>query len=261
MAVVLGTYALLIECWRRVLGELGGTLSFPRAAVIWLGSNLARYLPLSGWQFALMTVMARRRNVPVAVSAGASVLLAVVNVITGLVVFGLASAAAPSVAASTLWMIGLAVLLVMLAPLVVPHLGRILHAVSGREITLPTFTLRAVAIAAGGTSAAWLAYGGAFWLLARGMLPGAPSPALAPSVAVYTGAYLAGLLAIVPPAGLGAAEYALMQLSRALALFGPAEAAWLAIVVRLWRTVLEIVPGVIVLGTTTMLDRHRSDAA
>ena len=55
----LATYGLLIENWRSVLQAMGGRIAFGAAAVIWLSSSLARYLPLYGWQFATMTEMTR----------------------------------------------------------------------------------------------------------------------------------------------------------------------------------------------------------
>jgi uncharacterized membrane protein YbhN (UPF0104 family) len=80
-------------------------------------------------------------------------------------------------------------------------------------------------------------------------------------IALYTGSYIAGLLAIVPPAGLGAAEFAMIELSSRLGMFGRPEAVVLTVVVRLWRTVLEIVPGVVTLGITSLLDRERDAKA
>jgi len=43
--VVLVTYALLIETWRRTVRAWDSELPFRRAARIWCISNLARYLP------------------------------------------------------------------------------------------------------------------------------------------------------------------------------------------------------------------------
>jgi hypothetical protein len=48
--VVLATYALLIEVWRRILGEWHATISFADAARIWCVSNLGKYVPGKVWQ-------------------------------------------------------------------------------------------------------------------------------------------------------------------------------------------------------------------
>ena len=257
-ALVLLTYALLIEGWRRVLAELGGRLTLPRAAVIWFGSNLARYIPLSGWQMAVMTVMAKREAVPVSVSAGASLLLTIVNIVTGLGVFVAASAMTPTIRISALWFVGVGVLGLAVAPLLLPHLGRIASRLTGREITMPRIGLVPLLIAVVSTTVAWIAYGFAFWVLARGVLPG-DVRSFSGCVALYTGSYLAGVLAFVPPAGLGAAEYTMTVLAPQLGVFSAAEAALLAVIVRVGRTLLEILPGVIALAIAAVVDGKRPE--
>ena len=100
-------------------------------------------------------------------------------------------------------------------------------------------------------------YGIAFWILSQSIFPDT-SRSIAGCIALYTGSYIAGLLAIVPPAGLGAAEFAMIVLSGRLGMFDRPEAAVIAIVVRVWRTGLEIIPGVITLGLTSLLERERN---
>ena len=67
-----------------MLAELGAVLTIRDAALIWLGSNLARYIPGLGWQIGVMGAMAKRRQVPVAVSTGASLLTTLASSLTGL---------------------------------------------------------------------------------------------------------------------------------------------------------------------------------
>jgi uncharacterized membrane protein YbhN (UPF0104 family) len=243
--VVLLTYALLVEGWRRVLGALGGALEPGDAARIWFGSNLARWLPGYFWSFGAMTEMTRRRGVPVAVSTGATMLVAVVNLFTGLAV---ACAFALPVlrgrfGAKGWWIVAVGAAALSLAPVFIPKAGALATKLTGREIALPRFGLRAVFIAALSTTAAWLVYGVAFWLMARAVLPsGARS--LTGCIALYTLSYLTGLLNPAP-AGLGAAEGAMVVLAPQLGVASQAEAAVLSIIVRLWRTVLEIAPGIV----------------
>ena len=52
---------------------------------------------------------------------------------------------------------------------------------------------------------AWVGYGVALWLLARGLLPGG-GLGLVPAIAVFTASYLAGFLALIAPGGLGVRE-------------------------------------------------------
>jgi hypothetical protein len=111
-------------------------------------------------------------------------------------------------------------------------------------------------IAAVSTTIAWLAYGVAFWVLASAVLPHAPDSVVS-CIAVYTGSYLLGLLAVAPPAGLGVADGALIILAPQFGVATLAEASVLAVVVRIWRTVLEALPGIIALAIGTLRDRDQ----
>ena len=105
-----------------------------------------------------------------------------------------------------------------------------------------------------GRKAGWLAYGVAFWVMARAVLPGGWRD-LPACIAIYTASYLTGLLNPAP-AGVGAAEGMMVLLAPSLGVATTAEAAVLSIVVRLWRTVLEIAPGLVALA----IGRERDDA-
>jgi uncharacterized membrane protein YbhN (UPF0104 family) len=246
-AIVLLTYFQLIEGWRRVLAALGGSLDRADAARIWFGSSLAKWLPGVFWQLGAMTEMTRRCGVPIAVSSGSAILVNVVNLFTGLAV---ACAFALPVlrqrfGAKGWWIVGIGSAALVLAPLVVPRIGALARRLTGREIALPKFGARAVLIAATSTTIAWLAYGVAFWLMARATLPG-DTRSLSGSIALYTLSYLTGLLNPAP-AGIGAAEGAMVVLAPELGVATQAEALVLSIVVRLWRTLLEVAPGLIAL--------------
>jgi hypothetical protein len=134
--------------------------------------------------------------------------------------------------------------------------ARIARALTGREIVMPRIGARALVIAAASTTIAWLAYGVAFWILTNAIFSGVPR-SVAGCIAVYTGSYLLGLLAIAPPAGLGVSDGALILLAQQFGVATVAEASVLAIFVRIWRTVLEVLPGVIALGVGTAADRER----
>ena len=256
--VVLLTYALLVESWRRVLGALGGVLERGDAARIWFGSNLARWLPGAFWQFGAMTEMTRRRGVPVTVSTGAAMLVTVVNLLTGLAVACVFAfpVLRDRFGARGWWIVALGVAVLALAPLVIPRVGALATRVTGREIVLPRFGADAVLVAALSTTAAWLAYGVAFWLMTRAVLPG-DARSLSGCIALYTLSYLTGLLNPAP-AGLGAAEGAMVVLAPQLGVATQAEAAVLSIIVRLWRTVLEITPGIV---AVLWMKRDVDDAA
>jgi uncharacterized membrane protein YbhN (UPF0104 family) len=247
-AVVLLTYALLIESWRRVLTTLGAVLDRAGAAYVWFVSNLARWLPGAFWQLGAMTELARRRGVPVTVSTSSAVIVTIVNVFTGLLVATAFMASTPTLVDTPRGriVIGIGALVLVLLPLVAPRLIGLARRITGREIVVPRIGVRAIAVAAFSTTVAWLAYGVAFWIMTRAVLPG-PWRDLPACIAVYTLSYLLGLFNPAP-AGVGAAEGAMILLAPTLGVATAAEAAVLAVVVRLWRTVLEIAPGLVALA-------------
>ncbi|MEO8334215.1 MAG: lysylphosphatidylglycerol synthase domain-containing protein [bacterium] len=257
-AIVLLTYAFLIECWRRVLAEMGGRLSPIRAAHIWLGSNLARYVPGSLWQLGAMGVMSQREGVAIPVATGSAVVLTIVNVLTGLAVFALTSAQTPQLGNRGMWFVVVGVIALVLAPFVLPRLDRLVRSLTGRDIVLPRIGARALIIAGVSTTVAWLAYGVAFWVLTNAVLSDAPRSVVS-CIAVYTGSYLLGLLAVAPPAGIGVADGALILLAPQFGVATVAEASVLAVIVRIWRTVLEVVPGIVALGIGAFVQRDRVD--
>jgi uncharacterized membrane protein YbhN (UPF0104 family) len=256
------TYGLLIETWRRVLAELGARLSIGDAALIWLGSNLARYIPGAGWQIGVMGAMAKRREVPLAISAGASLLTILASTLTGLavVVGGLALLAIrPSrgmelddrrLALAVLGAIGL-----VASYWILPHVGRIASRMTGRQIVMPTFSPVALALAGAGTTIAWLVYGIAFWLLARAVLPPDATPSLAGCITLYTFTYLAGWFNPMP-AGIGVTEPAMVLLGPELGVGTTAQMTVLALFSRAVRTVLEMGPSLIALGIVAIRTKH-----
>jgi uncharacterized membrane protein YbhN (UPF0104 family) len=256
-AIVLATYALLIESWRHVVLALGSAFGRGGAAYVWFVSNLARWLPGAFWQLGAMTELARRRGVPVTVSTSSAVIVTIVNVFTGLLVATAFMATTPEmVSARGRVIIGLGAIVLVLLPLLAPRLITLARRVTGRELVVPRIGFRAIAVAAVSTTAAWLCYGVAYWVMTRAVLPG-PWRDLSACIAIYTVSYLTGLFNPAP-AGVGAAEGAMILLAPHLGVATAAEAAVLAIVVRLWRTVLEIGPGLIAL---TFGGRRREENA
>src|SRR3954452_22360597 len=82
-AIVLVTYAVLIEGWRRVLVAWDSSLPFKDASRIWFLSNLGKYVPGNIWSLTAMGVMARRRGLSALAAAGSSVIMQTVSLATG----------------------------------------------------------------------------------------------------------------------------------------------------------------------------------
>jgi hypothetical protein len=253
-ALVFAAYIVLIETWRSLVRATESTFTgagakhftFGRAAHIWFVSNLGRYVPGKIWQISAMGVLAQRAGVSPAVAIGSSLIVNLVNLLVG---FGVAvvtgaeftgSQTAVSVAAFAL-LVALAAL-----PLGIPWLARFVGRVTGRTLAVPSVPARSLWIAAVGCLIAWLAYGFAFQLLVAGVLGSAPGKATS-YIAVFTGSYLLGYIALFSPGGIGVREGALSAMLRQVSLPVAGSAGIIALASRLWLTVLEVLPGLTLL--------------
>ena len=206
--VVWGMYALLVTAWRLMLGAWGERLDGWTAGRIWTVSNLGKYIPGKVWAIAGMAVMSRQEGVSAVAATGSAVIVQALAIGTGAAVTGLTGAAAlerahPG-ATAALWIL-VAGAVVGIALLLWPPVLRWLvrTAVGSGETPAPPLAAIAYGVAANG--AAWVGYGVALWLLARGLLPGTGLE-LGAAIAVFTASYLAGFLALVAPGGLGVRE-------------------------------------------------------
>ena len=233
-------YAVLIAAWRRMLSAWGRGLDFRTAARIWTVSSLGKYLPGKVWAVAGMAVMAQRAGIGAGPATGSAVILQVLAIGTGAAVVGVTGygslrAAYPGAG------VGLAVLLTLSAgaigllmwPALVNQLLQIVAPNAG------TVRPPAGAIAFGvlANIVAWIGYGIALWLLARGLLPESGLQVL-PAIAVFTASYLAGFLALFAPGGIGVREGVFILMLQGPIGIGAATA--LAIASRLLLTVTEL---------------------
>jgi uncharacterized membrane protein YbhN (UPF0104 family) len=246
-AIVLATYALLVEAWRRVLARYGHTVAYRDAARVWFVSNLGKYVPGKVWQVTAMTTMLAALDVPITAAAGASAVITIANVVAGfalLLVAGGQSLHVVSDKAESAVIISTLILLAAL--LVAPFTMRVISSAASRllrrEVVI-RMPLGAAWISLAGCLVAWLLYGSAFQLLVIAIL-GRASGVWLSYVAAYTLSYLVGYLVLAAPGGLGPREATLSFLLVSLRLATPAEAAVISIASRLWLTVLEVVPGI-----------------
>lgn len=246
-AIVLGAYGALILTWRACVADAGAPLPLGDSARIWFVSNLARYIPGALWQMGALAVLAKQQGASASAATSAALVLTVVNTLCGLaivVAFGDSLVATPV----TPWipvLLGIAGLAALrwLAPPVVQWLaGR-----TGRELRLPALSVRMLGAATAGSVVSWIAYGLAFKLFVAATMPSI-TLGVAAAVAIYAGSYLAGFLSLGPPAGIGVADGALIWLLTAGHIATPAEAVVISALTRLWRTALEIAPGLVFLG-------------
>lgn len=239
--LVLVTYGLLIEGWRRVLVAWDSHLPLSDAARIWFLSNLGKYVPGNIWSLTAMGVMARRKGLSALAAAGSSVIMQTVSLATGtgiVMVTGAKLLGQPLLVGAAV--AGLVVLL-LLAPRFLPSLANWVGSLIGRAIVPPSIPATSIWTAAVASSLSWLFYGLAFRLFVQGLLGNAPGE-VSSYIAAYTAAYILGFISPIAPAGLGVRELTLAAFMTQLGLASEADAALVAIAARLWLTIVEVVP-------------------
>lgn len=256
--LIMVTYALLIEGWRRVLGAWGGKLTYADAARIWCLSNLGKYVPGNVWSLTAMGVMSRERGVSAVAATGSSIIMQLLTLAIGLGVVLLTGAqlvGQPMVLAGVLVVL---FILIGIAPRILPAIVRTLASFTGWTIPVPEIPAVVVwgaTIAAGIT---WLLYGIAFQLFTEGLL-GTASGATMSYIAVYTAAYILGFISPIAPAGLGVREVALAAGMTRFGLAGEGDAALVAIAARAWLTILELIPSAGFILAATLRRRSTSN--
>jgi uncharacterized membrane protein YbhN (UPF0104 family) len=250
--LVLATYALLIQSWRMLVGAAGSRLRYPDAARIWFVSNLGRYVPGKVWQIGAMGMLSRRAGVSPLAATGSAILGTLLNLGAGFVVLLIAGVPLLRVLFPRVVSVGVAVATVaaiglLALPALLPLAGRVATRVLRRDVQIPRLPARIVWGAVAANLLAWIGYGIAFRLLALAFFPQSPGNWVA-YVAVFTGSYLAGYLALLVPGGLVVREGATIAGLVQLGLASYPQATVLAVASRLWLTALEVAPGLLFLA-------------
>lgn len=254
-------YAVLIAAWRLLLRAWQSPLNLLDATRIWFVSSLGKYVPGKIWSIGAMAVLAKEAGASPVAATGSAVIMQLVNLAAGFAVLAFAGAGELltlyPMARLTAW-VTLAATIIGLAfgPQLLTWGVRTAERVFRRPIsTMPALSHRTLLVVFAANVFAWLAYGVAFGLFWSALLGRGGGVSLA-ALAVFTASYLIGFLVLPAPGGLGVREAALVALLLSLRLATPADAALLAATSRIWLTVLEIVPGLILLPGVSL--RRRS---
>ena len=239
--VVWMMYAILIVAWRRMLEGWGQRLDGWTTARIWTVSSLGKYVPGKVWAVAGMALMSKEAGIAPGAATGSAIILQVLAVGTGAAVAactgaGALESARPGVRAALLALVVASVMGIGL--LLWPPVLRRLLRLAGSDLaggTTPAAGGIVFGIAA--NLFAWVGYGVALWLLARGILPDSGLTLLL-AIAVFTASYLAGFLALLVPGGFGVREGLFILMLQGPIGIGAATA--LALASRLLLTVTEV---------------------
>lgn len=251
--IILATYAMLIAAWDAVLVGWDQKLPYRDAARIWCLSNLARYVPGRIWQIAGMAALAQQAGVSPWAAVGSSIVIQLVNIATGVLVTAIfAPAFGHPVMIAASFVVTAAGAAMLAWPQGAALASRAISRISGRVVELRAVRPRALLLSSAVTAVQWVAYGLALSLCVRGLT--GREIDLAASVGVFTGSYVAGLINVFLPAGIGTREIILIDWLTGQ-LHSPAAAALVTAGSRILMTATEIVAAIAVLPLT----RQRAD--
>ena len=242
--VLLLAYVYSAGLWGLMVREIGGAeVGFVPSLRVFFTANLGRYVPGKLWQIAGLAFLAKGEGVSAGTATGAAILgqafsLAGATLVGAGVLLG--SGRGPSFGGG--W--AAAVLLFLLLGAAAPGILKALlslwfrlarQTVPGEFRPDPAFGVRWMGLYAIG----WVLQGLAFWILTRSL---GFELTLLEGVPAYPAAYFAGYVMLFAPAGVGVREGVLVVF------LGPilgAGAAVVAIVARLWTTVVELFPALL----------------
>jgi hypothetical protein len=224
------------------------------AARIWIVSSLGKYIPGKVWAIAGMALMAREAGVAAWAATASAIILQALAVGTGA---GIAALFGTTILelrkpelVPLLWLAGGASMLGV-GLLLSPPMARRVLTLARLGAETPTPRGGPILLGLVANLVAWLGYGVALWLLARGVLP-VDQLTLAPAIAGFAASYVAGLLALFVPGGLFIREGLLVLMLQDSIGLGPATA--LAVASRILLTITELgaaVPFLLMRRSTT----------
>ncbi|MES2177587.1 MAG: lysylphosphatidylglycerol synthase transmembrane domain-containing protein [Gemmatimonadota bacterium] len=233
--------------WQRVVRDCGVDLPAWHAARMFFASNLGRYLPGGkAWQMGIVGMMASERGLPAAVLAATSLLQGIVGVVVGALLLVITGGSALGVSRGWLIVPVFGLACVIGAPAILRQVPSLFTYAERRWPQIVHVTSWTMWSLVWTSIVNWVFWGIGLYLLARGLFPN-PEPRFAAYIAAWSGPFLAGLVAVVAPAGLGVRDAAMTVMLRAAAL-SPGDVVVLVIIARVWGTVLEVVPAAIVLA-------------
>jgi hypothetical protein len=221
---------------------------------LFLQSQLGKYLPGSVWHYAGRIGLARSRGVP----ARATVASLVIELAASVVAAGLFAAFVLPLVFAVPLAIAILVCLVALATGHAERLFDPLLRLARRVITVPSTNLkpglRTVPLIAALYLPVWALYGAAFWLTGRAMFD-IPLADLGYYSAAFALGWLAGIVVIFAPGGIGVREAVLAGLLAPRV--GETEAIVIAGASRLLLTAVDLAAGAGALAFTRLELRRR----
>ena len=240
LLIILATYGLLVEAWRRVVNGWGADIAWWPAARVWVLSSMGKYLPGKIWTIAGLGVLGKEQGVPAIVATTSAIVLQLVSIATGALTVAITGTAAleqasPSIRIALWALVGVAA--VSLAMVLWPRLLNWVLRSLGIDATIARPDPYAVALGVVANGIAWSGYGLALYWLAAGVFAESRLT-LVQAISAFTASYLAGFLFLLAPGGFGVREMVFFLVTKSA--LGPGQALALAAVSRVGMTVADL---------------------
>ncbi len=220
--------------WLQLLKKFGYELSFGKLFVIWWISAMGRYLPGKVWQLAGLAIMGEREGIPAEVTTSASILTQVLAILAGFVI-SIPIVMAQKKESIYFLLITVVFLILMVYPPVfkrwINFIGKKIRGIEIR-VHLNTLSLLEFILLYGFL---WIGYGVGFGLFVRGITGANFTLDYIP---IYAFSYIVGLITVFVPGGFGVREGLMTAFLKDR--FGEAVASAVAIVARIWVTIVEL---------------------
>lgn len=243
----IGGHAVFALGWKRLLADCGVPVTWWQAARLFLISNLGRYLPAGkAWQMGIVGVLAAEHRLPVATLTATTLFQGIVGVGVGALLLALTGSAVLHL--GPVWLIApvAGIVILIASPALIRSRARLHGLIVGRMPHLDTVTSGTMWTLVWTAAASWAAWGFALYAIAAGLLGDAGAP-LMTYIAAWIGPFLAGLIAAFAPAGLGVRDE-LMRSMLTNSGVAPGAAIALMVVARIWTTLAEVVPAIVLLA-------------
>ena len=242
----LGGHLIYAYGWQRFLADLKIRVSFWLTCRMYFVSNFGRYLPgAKAWQMGIIGVMAAENQLPAAVLAGTSLFQGAIGVGVGALLLFATGGAALGVAPVWIVLSVLGLAGVLAIPALLNAWPRARAIAIAKLPSIESVNAKTMWGLVWTTTVSWFAFGVALYMLAIGLLPTAGASITA-YTAAWIGPFLAGVVSMVS-AGLGVREVLMQRLLESAGV-AAGSALIVVFVARVWATVLDVVPAVIVLA-------------
>ncbi|MGH8016415.1 MAG: lysylphosphatidylglycerol synthase transmembrane domain-containing protein [Candidatus Zixiibacteriota bacterium] len=247
------SFFLFASTWSIIASGFGEKISLPASFKIFYLSNLGRYVPGKIWQLFGIIYVARQYGLSAEKATASFVISQLFMTVSAFLILAVSAQIEPAIIIDqiafmgkgsaylfTAAMVSLSLVVVIWPNWILALCNLVLRRLSRPELSF-VMDKKVAPLLFLGYCFAWFSYGAAFWMLIKSIVV-ETDLGLIPSIGIFAGSYQIGYLALFAPGGLGPRELVMGQM---LLPFLAGVAPMIAIISRIWTTVIEILASII----------------